>query len=83
MAHAIEHCLHVPEWCHTPESDMWIKSYKARKFRMISIRNKLHPLFSSELALKLKILFYFIILGFHLPMIEGYFSCWVPIEFML
>jgi hypothetical protein len=56
--------MHVPKWCHTPKSDMWIKSYKAWKLRMISIQNKLHPLFSWELSFRLTIRFRFLFKAF-------------------
>ena len=47
-----------------PESDLWINSCGTPKFWMISIRERLHPLFSWESSLRIKILFHFIILGF-------------------
>jgi hypothetical protein len=46
IAYVVEHHLHVPEWYYMPELELWINSYGAPKFPMISIWGKLHPLFS-------------------------------------
>jgi hypothetical protein len=34
VAYVVEHYLHVPEWYHTPKTDLWINSYGAPKFRL-------------------------------------------------
>jgi hypothetical protein len=54
LAYVVEHRLHVPKWYCKHESNMWIKSYRASKFWIISIRNKPHPLSSSKLSLRIK-----------------------------
>jgi hypothetical protein len=56
--------LHVLEWYYTYELDLWINSYGTPKFQIVSIRGKIHPLFLSELSLRIKIFFHYIILDF-------------------